>query len=102
MGCISFPILPTSLKYVGAFDFWSMHLLRGKFDDGLHRLELSFRQESTSLRLGKALNDLLSIISANLFFKYTKRGSGVSLLEEDVARREPTVRALLDREFGLA
>jgi len=79
-----------------------MHLLHGKFDDGLHRLELSFGRESASPRSGKALNGLLSIISTNLFFKYTKRGSGVRLLEEDVARRELTARALLDREFGLA
>ena len=81
-----------------------MCLLRGKFDDGLHGLKLLFRQESASLRLGEALNDLLSIISTYLFFKYTKRGSRVSLLEEeeDVARREQTARALLDRGFGLA
>ena len=79
-----------------------MYLLRGKFDDDLHGLELSFRQESASLRLGEALNGLLSIIPIYLFFKYAKRGSRVSLLEEDVARREPTARALLDREFGLA
>ena len=79
-----------------------MYLLRGKFDNDLHGLELSFGQKSASLRSGEALNDLLSIISIYLFFKYAKRGSRVSLLEEDVTRREPTARALLDREFGLA